>query len=337
MRSVMKCKFGSHLYGTNTPSSDTDFKEVFVPSPEDILYGSYRDVHAFTTGGEGSKNNKDDIDSDSYSLRKFINLLIEGDTFAMDMLHANKENIVSMDYPEVWQYIYNHRSDFYTTNMKSYLGYVRKQAAKYGVKGSRRAALRKVVDVLKNIDNLKHNPIDIGSRIIFRRVEDIKHLLPADEFLVFTKVDIPQKGGEMEFYEVLGRKYQMTITVEEMKKSVYKLWDEYGDRARKAEANHGIDWKALSHAYRAGYQILEIYETGDLIFPLKEATLIKQIKAGLLPFKEVQQLLEELVDKVERLAAEKERDGTLKSFVDPKPWRKFVEDVHLEVIKNYIK
>jgi len=35
---VVKIKFGSHLYGTTTPSSDMDFKSVFIPTREEILH-----------------------------------------------------------------------------------------------------------------------------------------------------------------------------------------------------------------------------------------------------------------------------------------------------------
>lgn len=34
---VVRVEFGSHLYGTNTPASDHDYKSVFIPSAEDIL------------------------------------------------------------------------------------------------------------------------------------------------------------------------------------------------------------------------------------------------------------------------------------------------------------
>ncbi|MGZ7230903.1 hypothetical protein ACXWOM_10615, partial [Streptococcus pyogenes] len=74
--------------------------------------------------------------------------------------------------------------------------------------------------------------------------------------------------------------FQTTITVAEMKYSLTKLWNEYGERARKAEANEGVDWKALSHALRGGLQLQEIYTTGDLVYPLKDAEFIKKVKAG---------------------------------------------------------
>jgi predicted nucleotidyltransferase len=37
VRTIVRIKFGSHLYGTATLASDIDYKSVFVPSATDIL------------------------------------------------------------------------------------------------------------------------------------------------------------------------------------------------------------------------------------------------------------------------------------------------------------
>lgn len=329
MKSIMKCLFGSKLYGTATPQSDTDYKEVFIPSAEEILLGKYQDVISQGTGDNHSKNTSEDVDNDKYSLRKYINLLIDGDTFAMDMLHAtsNPNCVVSMENPDVWMFIYNNRSKFYTCNMKSYLGYLRKQSGKYGVKGTRLAALRKVVDILKEVEDTVTLHYPTGDKVVNVKVGEICDNLPVDEFLHFVEVDIPQKGGKQRFYEVLGRRFQMTISVAEMKKSIYKLWDEYGDRARAAEANHGIDWKALHHALRAGLQIKEIYETGDLCYPLKDAEYLIEVKQGKHTFKSIQQHLEQVIEEVEMLAQQKAKEGMPK-IVDRKFWDDFLIEVH---------
>ena len=39
---ILKIKFGSHLYGTNTPESDLGIKGVYLPSAHDILLGRVR-------------------------------------------------------------------------------------------------------------------------------------------------------------------------------------------------------------------------------------------------------------------------------------------------------
>ncbi|QJA42624.1 hypothetical protein [Enterobacteria phage vB_EcoM_IME540] len=336
MRTIMKGYFGSHLYGTSTPESDVDFKEIFVPHPRDILLGTAMNHTNLNTNNTASKNTKDDVDHELYSLKYFFKLAADGETVALDMLHTPPEMVVKSDLPDVWKFIQDNRSRFYTTNMKAYLGYVRKQASKYGVKGSRLAALRGVLAIVNQIPEQWVDYQEDGSTKQRRtRVEDIKHRLPENEFCEWVFHN-HEKTGPQTFYTVLGRKYQTTLSLIELKQSLNKLDAEYGERARKAEANEGIDWKALSHAYRAGYQLLEIYQTGDLVFPLREASIIKLIKAGELPFKEVQELLEDTVDLVEVLAIQAAKNG-MPEKVDMKFWDKFVEEVYLDNHNAYYR
>lgn len=336
MRTVMKGYFGSHLYGTSTPESDVDFKEIFVPRPRDILLGTAMNHTNLNTNNTASKNTKDDVDHELYSLKYFFKLAADGETVALDMLHTPPEMVVKSDLPGVWKFIQDNRSRFYTTNMKAYLGYVRKQASKYGVKGSRLAALRGVLAIVNQIpEQWVDYQEGIPDRLRRTKVEDIKHRLPENEFCEWVFHN-HEKTGPQTFYTVLGRKYQTTLSITELKQSLNKLDAEYGERARKAEANEGIDWKALSHAYRAGYQLLEIYQTGDLVFPLREASIIKLIKAGELPFKEVQELLEDTVDLVEVLAIQAHKNG-MPDKVDMKFWDKFVEEVYLDNHNSYYR
>ncbi|QMV34012.1 hypothetical protein [Escherichia phage DK-13] len=336
MRTVMKGYFGSHLYGTSTPESDVDFKEIFVPHPRDILLGTAMNHTNLNTNNTATKNTKDDVDHELYSLKYFFKLAADGETVALDMIHTPADLVVKSDLPDVWKFIQDNRSRFYTTNMKAYLGYVRKQASKYGVKGSRLAALRGVLEIVNQIPEQWVDYQEDGSAKQRRtKVEDIKHRLPENEFCEWVFHN-HEKTGPQTFYTVLGRKYQTTLSLIELKQSLNKLDAEYGERARKAEANEGIDWKALSHAYRAGYQLMEIYQTGDLVFPLREASIIKLIKAGELPFKEVQELLEDTVDLVEVLAIQAAKNG-MPDKVDMKFWDKFVEEVYLDNHNSYYR
>lgn len=334
MKTIMKGYFGSHLYGTSTPESDTDFKEIFVPHPKEILLGRAMNHTNMNTNNSSTKNSHDDVDHELFSLKYFLELAKQGETVALDMLHTPADLVVKSDLPEVWKFIQDNRERFYTTDMKSYLGYVRKQAAKYGVKGSRLAELKKVLAVLNDYPEwrFEDRPQDKAHNQRWK-VGEIAHLLPESEFLFWSDF-IDEKKGVQHFYNVLGRKFQTTITVAEMKYSLTKLENEYGERARKAEANEGVDWKALSHALRAGLQLQEIYSTGDLVFPLQQAEVVKKIKSGVVPFKEVQELLEDTVDIVEALAIKAEKNGMRKS-VEPGFWDNFLEEVYLANHNSY--
>ncbi|AAQ81399.1 thioredoxin [Aeromonas phage Riv-10] len=312
---------GSHLYGLNTPESDLDMKGIFIPDPKDILLSQVKSSYSITTGNDKSKNSKDDIDIEMFTLKQFIHECVKGETAALDMLHTPTDKIVSDS--AIWQFIQSQRSSFYTTNMTSYMSYVMKQAAKYGVKGSRLAALRQVKDFMDALQ-IHENP----------RLRELKIPLPSNEFCFWT-VD-REKPETNSYYTMMGRKYMAGVKIAEFAGAVDKLWNEYGERARKAEANEGIDWKALSHAMRGGLQLLEIYQTGDLKYPLANAEEIKLVKAGELPFKEVQARLEQIVDDVDAAAKEAGRNG-MPSAVNVEPWNQFVLDVYSDAMLEYLK
>lgn len=322
--------FGSHLYGLNTPTSDKDYKGIFLPHPRDILLGKAPKTIDTSTGDKSSKNTVDDVDRQLYSLTKFISLACDGDTVALDMLHASDDKLIANS--EIWQYIRANRWRFYTTELTGLFGYVRKQAAKYGVKGSRLAALREVVDVLNDTQNEMVVKTPLCNTTHRVKVGEVSHTFPTNEFCRFV-TDTTMKSGCQDFYEVLGRKFQSTITVAEMKKSVYKLWDEYGERARQAEANNGIDWKALSHALRGGMQLIQIYKDGDIVYPLPDSAFLKLVKAGGVPFATVQEKLEEVMGEVERLAA----ISTYPKEVDREFWNDFIERVYSDHVVGYYK
>lgn len=324
----MKGYFGSHLYGTSTPESDVDFKEIYVPHARDILTGNVKEHMSKNTNNTSSKNTKDDVDHELYSLKYFFKLAADGETVALDMLHTPQSLVVKSDLPDVWKYIQDNRSRFYTTNMKSYLGYVRKQASKYGVKGSRLAVLRQA---LKR-SNEWGQYFDNGAVI---RLSHMKNVLPVGEFASWVETE-NEKTGKQTFYNLLDRKFQDTLTNKEFNAILVKLEENYGERARKAEANEGIDWKALSHACRGGLQLLEIYKTGDLVYPLQDAPFILDVKLGKHTFKTVQEFLEDIVDQVEHASEQAAKNG-MQQKVDMSFWDDFLEQVYLENHNSYYK
>jgi predicted nucleotidyltransferase len=148
MNIIVKMKFGSQLYGTATENSDIDYKGVFLPSKEEILLGNIPKCHNYSTGSANSKNSPDDVDVEIYSLHYFIKMACDGQTIAMDMLHAPEKMLIESS--DIWKAIVKHRDRFYTKNLNSFIDYARRQAAKYGIKGSRLNAVSQVLDLLKS-------------------------------------------------------------------------------------------------------------------------------------------------------------------------------------------
>jgi len=68
-----------------------------------------------------------------------------------------------------------------------------------------------------------------------------------------------------------------------------KFEKEFGSRSRAAMLNQGVDWKAVSHAYRACFQLLDIANEGQIIFPLTQAKYILKVKNGEVSYKDIVQ------------------------------------------------
>lgn len=307
MNIIVRIKFGSHLYGTNTPDSDYDEKGIFVPSLEQIFLGDIpKSIRMDSKKNSSEKNTKDDTDIELYSLHYFIKLACEGQTVAIDMLHA-PENMIIEKSP-IWDYIVKNREKFYTKNLQAFVGYARKQASKYGIKGSRLSDAKKVLDFFE----------DYISEDNFH-LKDLWDYLPIGEHII--KHPKVKEHNSLRMYEVCGRKMQETASVLYTYNIVKKFYDNYGERAKQASNNENIDWKAVSHALRAGYQLKELLTDKTITFPLKNAEYIKKIKNGELDFtKEVSPTLDKIMDEVELLS----KNSDLPEKADRKFWNKFL-------------
>jgi len=103
------------------------------------------------------------------------------------------------------------------------------------------------------------------------------------------------------------------------------VYDSYGARAQLAKENKGLDFKAISHAIRAGCQARDIYKYGDFSYPLKETAFILAVKKGELDYTtEVAPVLEAVVEEVDKLADK----STLPEKADYAYWDRWLLNVY---------
>ncbi len=276
---------GSQMYGTATENSDKDYLGVFVPTKKDVLLGQIEhQIHLPKESG---------LDLQMWSIHYFLKLLLQGETMAMDLLHSPYHCWVYYNH-DIWTIFRENRTSFYTKNMKAFISYARKQAAKYGVKGERIAALQEVISFLSGCDRE-------------RRLLEVWNSLPSPEHVHFLAADHPH-GVRM--YQVCGTKFQETVTVQYIYDRVRKTLSDYGKRAQMAADNEGIDWKAISHAIRAANQVYDILKHGGYSYPLTNAKFIKMVKLGKLPYEMAEAVLDDFLDEIEKLMEESDLPET---------------------------
>ena len=318
MNVIVKILVGSHMLGTTTEDSDKDYRSIYIPDIDDVILTSNLqklDTLRQSTGNNNSKNSKEDIDHELWSLKKFMRLIAFGDTNAIEMLFAHEDNIIEKS--PLWDYIILHKQELLHSKTTSFVGYCKTQADKYGLKGSRIAVLKEVLNYLDEYDSYdKLQNVWDGLRAI-----GIEHLY-------FGEDKVNSGNHTIEYMEVCSKKFQGTIHIHEAKTRIYKALRSYGERAKLAEENKGIDFKALSHALRVCYQAMELLTTGHITLPHqgeKRKRLI-DIKKGKVDFKEIQQELEDKLEIVVGL----EKEPTLPIGIDEQKWCKdFIVDAYL--------
>jgi hypothetical protein len=322
---IVRIKFGSHLYGTSTPASDTDYKSVYLPSASDILLQRVKssDRQDRRQKDEGEKNLPTDVDNESYSLQYYFELLASGQTVAIDMLFAPEPEVTT----PLWKMIQRNKDKLITKKASVFLGYCRQQANKYGIKGSRVAAARAASEMFTNLYKDQSSITKVGefSPFFAQLIED------HPDHIRIAYYDDPKGVRDSETYlEVCNRKVPFKASVKLAAEIFTKIFDNYGARALQAESNEGVDWKALSHAVRVGHEALELMSTGKVTFPLHNAAHILEIKQGKWEYESVASEIEGLLEKVEKA----EKVSVLPDEPDYEWIDRFVKRAYLGVVYN---
>lgn len=289
-KSIVKCVFGSHLYGTNTEHSDRDFKAVHLPCSEDLLLArAVKSISKNTKNGEG-KNTALDEDFESYSLQYFIMTMgRNGDTTFLDMIHAPDSALLETS--EEWEFIRQHKTKFYTKTLKSYLGYARKHASSFTNSSAKMEASETLLSLLKTYPKET-------------KLAEVYDILPESSFSKKYKIE-NSEAKDKRTYDFCGKKFMASSNISFILESLEQTHGEYGQRTRDALECGGVNVKSLSHAFRVGFQLRDLYSEGIITFPLKEADWLRSMKLRELDFKKdgLSDRLEDLLTEVEDLAA----------------------------------
>lgn len=329
MNIILEMKFGSHLYGTNTPESDLDFKGIYLPTAKEIILGNYRKtINVQRPKKSGERNTKDDIDTEYVSLDRFLELLCEGQTMALDILFGYKPTDLHQEGRYIMAEIWKNRHEFLNSNVNAFVGYARQQASKYGIKGSRMDALKHTLDLLECLPD--HDKLVKYKASLEELVELSKDLVSLEKTPLIEIVHISAPNGRTEPHlHVSGRKIPFHATVKYAKQIFQKIYDNYGTRAFKAHLAGGKDYKALSHAVRVNSEAKELLETGNITFPRPDADLLLKIKKIELPFENIAEIIE--VGLADLMEAQE------KSSLRAEPNFEYAQDIVYRAYKRIVK
>jgi predicted nucleotidyltransferase len=270
---------GSSLHGTRTENSDTDIKGVFVPSVEELILKE-KNVINFSTGNKNSKNTKEDIDIELFSLKEFIRLLSIGDINAIELLLSfGTEFEISSPLVKREYFSLIAEKKPIVNKILAFTGFAMKQASLYKQKGDRLVELEEFLTLLQENKNKKLKDVSL------------------ENFLKNKKYSF--LNGD--YLTVVKKKYHLNADTSYIAKGVKQRVFGYGNRAHSAKGKPA-EFKSLAHAVRAIKEGIELLETGTIKFPLSYASYLTSIKKGEVSVEKISEVIESDWEKLETLS-----------------------------------
>ena len=296
-RPLVLLRAGAHLYGTATPASDLDAKSVMLPAARDILL---QRVPATAVASRprlpGERLAAGEPDVETHSLQRYLALLAANQPLAIEMLFTPDRLMLAPPDP-LWREVQAIGPALLTRRAGVFARYARRQADQYGVKGERASAARAALAMLTRAEAAH------GTQARLDVIEtDLLALTHSTPHVALIDVEV-QENRTVRHLEVCGRKAPFSATIHAARLMTERLVASYGERTAEAERQHGVDWKALSHAVRVGREAIELFTTGRLVFPLASARHLLAIKLGRVPHAAVMAEIEAMLAEVEQAAA----------------------------------
>jgi predicted nucleotidyltransferase len=274
---ILECRVGSHLYGTNTATSDEDFSGVFV-APEEYYLGlnSLEEVNlSVVSKTKDGKNNADAVDRKLYEFRKFVRLSLENNPNVIEQLFVDEKNLLFSN--DFGKRLLDLKHLFPHKGLKhKFCGYAFSQKKKMVIRTDKFLELNNAFDWMKEFNKPETYMMELKDRN-----------LPFMEFKA-KHVQI----GDLNFE--LTRQLRWVI------KKIEERLSKVGNR-KELILSKGFDCKYGSHLIRLLLEGEELLSTGTLNFPLKDRQTLLDIKEGKWTITEVLNYSEQLEQQMESL------------------------------------
>ena len=273
MQSICLGVFGCHLFGVNTPNSDTDLKGVHALSLDELVWGQNQTVSDVT--GEGA----DKVETETHSVAKFAGMIRSGQPIAYTLLCSPESRWVYST--KAWEELVTNRSRLLSKSVAPFIGYARSQAIKYSLKGQRLTTLREFI-------------ADVEQGCGF---DDLRSKFESKPGIRLWSERLPN-GQVVRHIEVCGKSFGETTEQRLWIEPLKKLESKYGVRAETASMEPA-DWKAMYHAVRLGCEVEELLKTGHITYPRPEAELLMAIRQGRMSQDAVSLIIDRFAENIE--------------------------------------
>jgi hypothetical protein len=303
--------YGSKLYGTAGPNSDTDIRGVFLPLKEDCLLGKAPQHYNYKA--EVKEHCPDHEDVSYLSLQYFLQLLTQGETNCLDMFFSYTNKSASISSSPAYEEMVANKDKLITKNVAKYLGYCKSQALKYSIKGDRIQNYEALLTLISDCkspssatlsDQLRWKLI-LGPGAAYAMGDPTDYMKGTKHIGRRFKISGSPLGdhcymlicdNQERYLMVSDHLFPLNANLNTTADSIHKCLKSYGKRAFNAAEDNGADYKALSHALRVAYQAQELLRHGEIHFPLTGGALqtVREIK-----FKQTDMTYDDIVELIQ--------------------------------------
>lgn len=297
--------YGSHLYGTSTPTSDTDKKVIYLPAVSSLLLNEKVATYKqrFDANGNVVNDNTtmpaNGVETEFIPIQSFVRDFVMGQTYAIEVAYALLPKCKNSEPQPHHAFVCDLVKRFRNRDIKAMVDFAMKQTFDYVRRGER---LNTATAVLHATDAVAKMALDADQANIVPRlsapVGNGKTILDAlSEMAGLPIGTIENNGKTTRTLEFNGRSYMESSWLPNFRDAVVKMISMYGDRSTQS-AKTEVDYKSLSHAIRVYEQGIELLETGKIVFPRPRANYYSSVKQGLVDLDEVKKLLIRLDDDI---------------------------------------
>lgn len=297
-------KYGSYLYGTSTPTSDTDLKMVYLPDIDDVLLGKKMASTKLRVDANGVKITDDrlpmppnGVETEFIPVQTFVRDFVQGQTYAVEVAFAILEQgptapraLELREYEMMFEMV----QKFTNSDVYSMVSFAQKQTFDYIRRGER----------LNHLEAVESSLMEVMTYFYGFDSVRLDTFLGADIVLDVVARDTGLKTGTsvnnnntQRTLELNGRSYLESTRVDHVLEQVRKHIKKFGERSQKA-AEVDVDWKSISHAVRVYQQSIELLDKGGITFPRPNAAELLEIKQGRVDFETVTSVLNKLDEEV---------------------------------------
>lgn len=354
-RIVYMCEYGSHAYGTATPSSDYDYRGVAV-APMEYYTGILNTFEQAVF--DSDKDSVHKIDVQIYDIRVFARHILQNNPSVIECLWMD-ESSIHMVHPSFLPFLENkHRflskraalafsgySIGQFQRMKSHRNWLlnpptkKPERSDFGLPenpeisksqlGAANAAIREKTgrwsqDYLSQIPELDH-----GVRLILMNNFDrIMQELHMNEFFEKEKIAAKQLGMSDNFIDYLKRESLYEKALKEYNQ--YNDWKKTRNPERaKLEAESGFDRKNAAHLYRLMNMCKEIFSEGIVRVKRSDAEELLAIRNGKYTYEEIEKWVLDMKQTMEMAA--------MSSVLRNEPDRELANKLTMNAINHWNK